>query len=90
LDPEVLISCTVDLNLVFWYRRNNVLLLCSSIRCRGGFISLSQKDLDESMQTNATKGRILSGLLNKPKKLLLLVANNFINIAVVILFSFIG
>jgi len=40
----------------------------------------------------ALKGKIISELLEKPKKLLatLLVANNFINIGVVILFSYVG
>jgi len=71
-----------------------LLLFCSAVvsGAEVALFSLSQKDLDESMQTNATTGKILSGLLSKPKKLLatLLVANNFINIGVVILFSFIG
>ncbi|MFZ0599447.1 MAG: gliding motility-associated protein GldE [Flavobacterium sp.] len=54
--------------------------------------SLSQKDIDETLQNNNPKGKIISRLLDKPKKLLatLLVANNFFNIGVVILFSFIG
>jgi gliding motility-associated protein GldE len=79
---------------VFGFAGIIVLLFCSAIvsGAEVALFSLSQKDLDESMQTNATKGRVLSGLLSKPKKLLatLLVANNFINIGVVILFSFIG
>lgn len=56
------------------------------------FFSLSQKDIDETVQENASKGKIIADLLEKPKKLLatLLVANNFINIGVVILFSFVG
>ncbi|PTT15457.1 gliding motility-associated protein GldE, partial [Flavobacterium sp. HMWF030] len=51
-----------------------------------------QKDIDEALQENVSKGKIISNLLDKPKKLLatLLVANNFFNIGVVILFSFIG
>lgn len=54
--------------------------------------SLSQKDLDDSATENHSKGKIIARLLEKPKKLLatLLVANNFINIGVVILFSFVG
>lgn len=53
--------------------------------------SLSQKDID-TLQADLSKGKIISSLLEKPKKLLatLLVANNFLNIGVVILFSFIG
>jgi Mg2+/Co2+ transporter CorB len=53
--------------------------------------SLSQKDLDESMQTNATKVEFSQDFKANLKLLAtLLVINNFINIAVVILFSFIG
>ena len=44
------------------------------------------------LQQHPSKGKIISELLEKPKKLLatLLVANNFINIGVVILFSYLG
>jgi putative hemolysin len=53
---------------------------------------LSQKDIDDTLQNHPSKGKIISELLEKPKKLLatLLVANNFINIGVVILFSYVG
>jgi len=53
--------------------------------------SLSQKDIDEATFQNQAKGNLISDLLKKPKKLLatLLIANNFINIAIVIIFSFI-
>ncbi|MDR7208169.1 gliding motility-associated protein GldE [Flavobacterium piscis] len=56
------------------------------------FFSLSQKDLDDALQKNIQKGKIISRLLEKPKKLLatLLVTNNLANIGVVILFSFVG
>lgn len=53
--------------------------------------SLSQKDIDEATQQNQSTGNLIEELLKKPKKLLatLLIANNFINIAIVIIFSFI-
>ena len=53
---------------------------------------MSQKDIDDTLQHHPSKGKIISELLEKPKKLLatLLVANNFINIGVVILFSSVG
>ena len=56
------------------------------------FFSLSTKDLDEVSKDDLSKGNLIISLLKKPKKLLatLLVANNFINIGVVILFSYIG
>ncbi|KQB37972.1 GldE protein [Flavobacterium daejeonense] len=71
-----------------------VLLFCSAVvsGAEVALFSLSQKDIDEALQENLSTGKILSELLQRPKKLLatLLVANNFINIGVVILFSFIG
>jgi gliding motility-associated protein GldE len=53
--------------------------------------SLSQKDIDEAIEQNETKGNLISNLLKRPKKLLatLLIVNNFINIGIVIIFSFI-
>ena len=52
--------------------------------------SLNQTDLDELNKTNSSKSGVINQLLSKPKKLLatILVANNFINIGIVILFSF--
>jgi gliding motility-associated protein GldE len=96
LDPEpsLEIASQVDLTLVFGFIGIIVLLFCSAIvsGAEVALFSLSQKDLDDSIQENNSKGRIIVSLLEKPKKLLatLLVANNFINIAVVILFSFVG
>ena len=56
------------------------------------FFSLSTKDLEEASKQDLSKANLIISLLEKPKKLLatLLVANNFINIGVVILFSYIG
>lgn len=53
--------------------------------------SLSQKDLDDAVERNSTAGNRIITLLNKPKKLLatILIANNFVNIGIVIIFSFI-
>ncbi len=71
-----------------------VLLFCSALvsGAEVALFSLSQKDIDDTLQENPSKGKIISQLLEKPKKLLatLLVANNFINIGVVILFSYVG
>ncbi|MCI4443064.1 MAG: gliding motility-associated protein GldE [Lentimicrobium sp.] len=70
------------------------MLFCSALvsGAEVALFSLSQKDIDDTLQENPTKGKIISELLEKPKKLLatLLVANNFINIGVVILFSYVG
>ncbi len=71
-----------------------VLLFCSALvsGAEVALFSLSQKDIVDTLQENPSKGKIISRLLEKPKKLLatLLVANNFINIGVVILFSYVG
>lgn len=96
MDPEPSFEITsfIDTNLVFGFVGIFVLLFCSAIvsGAEVALFSLSQKDIDETIQDNASKGKIISQLLEKPKKLLatLLVANNFINIGVVILFSFVG
>jgi putative hemolysin len=96
LDPEPSLEITslIDTNLVFGFVGIFILLFCSAIvsGAEVALFSLSQKDIDETIQDNASKGKIISQLLEKPKKLLatLLVANNFINIGVVILFSFVG
>jgi putative hemolysin len=96
LDPEpsLEIASQVDLTLVFGFVGIIILLFCSALvsGAEVALFSLSQKDLEDSILENNSKGKIIVNLLEKPKKLLatLLVANNFINIAVVILFSFVG
>ncbi len=56
------------------------------------FFGLSLTDINEIGQKKTSKGNIIVKLLNRPKKLLatILIANNAINIAVVLLFSVIG
>jgi gliding motility-associated protein GldE len=96
LDPEpsLYFSYVLDSNLIFGFLGIAVLLLCSALvsGAEVALFSLSQKDIDQAIQENDSKGKVLADLLERPKKLLatLLVANNFINIAVVILFSFVG
>lgn len=52
--------------------------------------SLSKKNLADLLLQNPSKHSVVSKLLSKPKKLLatILVANNFLHISIVILFSF--
>jgi gliding motility-associated protein GldE len=54
--------------------------------------SLTKSNIDEGIENKSVKMQIISDLLNRPKKLLatILVANNFINIAIVLLFAYIG
>jgi gliding motility-associated protein GldE len=96
LDPEpsLFFSYAIDTDLVFGFIGIFALLFCSALvsGAEVALFSLSQKDIDLTLQENVSKGKIISELLEKPKKLLatILVANNFINIGVVILFSFVG
>jgi putative hemolysin len=96
LDPEpsLFFNTTLDINLIIGFVGIFILLFLSAIvsGAEVALFSLSQKDIDETLNENNPRGKIISNLLDKPKKLLatLLVANNFFNIGVVILFSFIG
>ncbi|OMQ10997.1 gliding motility-associated protein GldE [[Flexibacter] sp. ATCC 35103] len=93
-EPSLFFNTTLDANLIIGFVGIFILLFLSAIvsGAEVALFSLSQKDIDETLQENNPKGKIISNLLDKPKKLLatLLVANNFFNIGVVILFSFIG
>lgn len=70
------------------------MLFCSAFisAAEVAYFSLTPEDLAQCASENPAKTKIISKLLEKPKKLLatLLVANNFINIGVVILFSIVG
>jgi gliding motility-associated protein GldE len=98
LDPEppsfIVVFQNLDTNLLFGFIGIFVLLFISALLSGAevAFFSLSTKDLDEASKQDLSKTNLIISLLEKPKKLLatLLVANNFINIGVVILFSYIG
>ena len=93
-EPSLFFSYTIDSTLAIGISGLVVLLFCSALisGAEVALFSLSQKDIEEAIEENNSKGKVISELLVKLKKLLatLLVANNFINIAIVILFSFIG
>ena len=72
-----------------------VILLIASALISGAEValfSMTQKDIDEAKKTKSKSFEIIIDLLTQPKKLLasILVANNFINIAIVILFASLG
>jgi len=96
LDPEpsLFFAYVIDSNVVFGFTGIVILLFCSALisGAEVALFSLSQKDIDKTVQENNSKGKIIVKLLEKPKKLLatLLVANNFINISIILLFSFVG
>jgi putative hemolysin len=70
------------------------LLFCSAMisGTEIAFFSLSKTDLDLLSKEHSPAGDRVLGLLNKPKKLLatILIANNFINILIVLLFAVLG
>jgi putative hemolysin len=89
-DPSSFIN-TIDFSLVFGLIGVAFLLICSAFISGSevSLFSLDQKNLDELEANDSHKGKLISNLLKRPKKLLatILIANNFINIGVVILFS---
>ena len=98
MDPEPIrflaILFTSDYSIVIGLVLLFVLLLCSALisGAEVALFSLTRTDIDESLEVNQNKINILTRLLERPKKLLatILVANNFINIAIVILFAYLG
>ena len=71
-----------------------LLLLCSALisGAEVALFSLNIGDIQEGLEQKSKRTEIISKLLKRPEKLLatILVANNFINIAIVILFAFLG
>lgn len=71
-----------------------LLLLCSALisGAEVAFFGLSPTDINVIEQKKTAKGNIITKLLDRPKKLLatILIANNAINIGVVLLFNVIG
>ena len=94
LEPSFSLLSTIDTNLLFGFIVIFILLFCSAFisAAEVAYFSLTPEDLAQCASENPAKTKIISKLLEKPKKLLatLLVANNFINIGVVILFSIVG
>lgn len=94
MDPEPSLLQSIDTDLLLGFTAIFVLLACSALvsAAEVAFFSLSPDDLNECSQKHPKKAAIISQLLERPKKLLatLVVANNFTNIGVVILYSVIG
>ncbi|WP_422083168.1 gliding motility-associated protein GldE [Ulvibacterium sp.] len=71
-----------------------ILLTCSALvsGAEVAFFGLSQTDINEIAEKKTGKGTLIVGLLERPKKLLatILIANNTINIGIVLLFNSIG
>lgn len=94
-DPSSLLALIAfDVSFVIGIVLLLVLLLCSALisGAEVALFSLTPMDINEELDKNSRKMQIVSNLLKRPKKLLatILVANNFINIAIVILFAYLG
>ncbi|MDN3665272.1 gliding motility-associated protein GldE [Algibacter miyuki] len=95
-DPVSLISLfvAIDFSVALGYLLLFVLLLCSALisGAEVALFSLSKSDVEADIAAKSKRIQIVLQLLERPKKLLatILVANNFINIAVVILFAYLS
>ena len=91
-EPSFEFLSTIDTTILFGIIGIVVLLFLSAMVSASevALFSLSPNDLQDVATKNPRKSNVLNDLLSKPKKLLatILVANNFINIGVVILFSY--
>jgi len=94
LDPEpslFIFLATFESLDIFKIVFFGVLLLCSALisGAEVALFSLSQTDINEAEESKAASLRLAAKLLRKPRRLLgtILVANNFINIATVLLFA---
>lgn len=98
MDPEptrfLALLFTVEYSLIFGFILLFVLLLCSALisGAEVALFSLTRSDIEDNFDEKNTAITIISKLLERPKKLLatILVANNFINIGIVILFAYLG
>lgn len=97
MDPEpssLIALISIDISILFGVILLLVLLLCSALisGAEVALFSLTPMDIEAELSNNSRKMEIVSKLLKKPKKLLatILVANNFINIGIVILFAYLG
>lgn len=98
MDPEpssflIFLSDTEGVN-IFKFAILLILLCCSALvsGAEVAFFSMTQTDLNEEEASRTARGKVIVKLLERPKRLLatVLVANNFINIAIVLLFSSLG
>ncbi|SHI41047.1 gliding motility-associated protein GldE [Algibacter luteus] len=98
MDPDpasiILIIEAIDFSVVFSFALLVLLLVCSALisGAEVALFSLVRSDVETDLEKKSKRIEIILQLLERPKKLLatILVANNFINIAIVILFAFLG
>ena len=93
LDPISIIIYlnAIEVSVVSGFVLLFLLLVCSALisGAEVALFSLTRLDIDTGLEEKSKSIEIVSKLLKKPQKLLatILVANNFINIAIVILFA---
>ena len=98
MDPDpasfILLLIAIDFSVVSGFVLLFFLLVCSALisGAEVAFFSLTRTDIENGLEEKSKRIEIIAKLLDRPKKLLatILVANNFINIAIVILFAFLG
>lgn len=98
MDPEpscfILLLASTNINIVLGFVLLVVLLIGSALisGAEVALFSLSRTDLEDEELAAKNQIKIITKLLERPKKLLatILVANNFINIGIVILFAFLS
>lgn len=98
MDPEPpslhFLFLAIDIPVVFGFVLLFVLLCCSALisGAEVALFSLTRTDIDNHPEADSRPFKIILQLLERPKKLLatILVANNFINIAIVLLFAYLG
>ena len=94
IEPSLSLFSTLDTNLLLGSIGIFFLLFCSAMVSAAeiALFSLKPKDITLLQAEDVSKANVIVGLLDRPKKLLatILIANNFINIGVVIIFSFVG
>ena len=95
-DPSSLLLTFLEINTSFLviFVLLFILLLCSALisGAEVALFSLKKGDIETADADSSKSIILITSLLERPKKLLatILVANNFINIAIVILFAYIG
>ena len=98
MDPEpyslIFLVNSLDTSLVLGIILFLALLLCSALISGSevALFSLSQTEINIELDEKSNSKEIVSNLLQNTQKLLatILVANNFINIGIVILFAYLG
>ena len=95
-DPSIisLLFLAIDFSLASGFALLCFMLICSALisGAEVALFSLTTTHVEEGLGQNSKRFQIISKLLERPKRLLatILIANNFINIGIVILFAFLG